>query len=256
MSIQKWIGQAILSAIFSLITGCGSISGEPVPVEKGDICITCRMEILDFEYAAELIKKNGEIIKFDHPICMVQYFSGGHVREKNNILKFYVIAFDTKNWIAADSALFVRGDYRTPVMDFNVTTFSDSAAALKFKNTIREGEILSWNKMWDEYQEPDLYVRADYIQNKLTPEVFEATLNQIVQIRISNRTEKDASISILNYPELQMEIPYGESRMYRLKVDKPGDRFDIFENNSDKIIGRLIVTGAHLAEETKESYEY
>ncbi|MGD9898739.1 MAG: nitrous oxide reductase accessory protein NosL [Calditrichaceae bacterium] len=252
----KWSGSLISLIVFSLFMGCGNDAPKPVPVEKGEICITCRMEILDLEYAAELIKKNGEIVKFDHPICMIQYFSGGRAKEKNSILKYYVIAYDTKTWVAADSALFVRGNYRTPVMDFNVTAYSDSNTALEFKNSIGESDILSWNKMWDEYQEPDQYLRAEYKQNGLSPEVFETALNQIIQIRISNRTDKDASISIRNYPEVQMEIPYGESRMYRLKVDKPGDRFDIFENKSDKIIGRLMVTGAHLAEETKEFYEY
>ncbi len=255
MSAVKWL--TVTTFIFLLLlTACQKKTYKPVPIEKGDICITCMMEIIDQDYAAELIMEDGKIIKFDHPICMIQYFSGGRKEQKKKVLKYYVMAYDTKKWIRADSAIFVRGNYRTPVMDYNVTAFQDSAAAQKFARNHHANEFLSWADMWTEYMEPDRYFRAKYTGKGLKPRAFECSVQDVVQFRIANRTKTPIVIEIEGYPEFQLVIPAEESRTRRLKADRPGDRFDIIEKNSKKIIGRLMVTGAHLREETKEYYEY
>ena len=255
MSVVKWLAM-VTFILLLLLTGCQKKTYKPVPIQKGDICVTCMMEIIDRDYAAELIMEDGKIIKFDHPICMIQYFSGGRKPLKEKVLKYYVMAYDTKKWIRADSAIFVRGNYRTPVMDYNVTAFQDSAAAKNFAREHRANEFLSWNEMWTEYMEPDKYFRAKYTGKRLKPHAFECHVHDVIQFRIANRTKKPIVIEIEGYPNFKLEIPAGESRTRRLKTDRPGDHFDIIENLSHKIVGRLMVSGAHLREETKEYYEY
>ena len=255
MSMAKRL--LLLSFVSLLVfSNCQKKTFKPVPIEKGDICVTCMMEIIDLDYAAELIMENGEVVKFDHPICMIQYFSGGRKPLRDKVLKYYVMAYDTKRWILADSAIFVRGNYRTPVMDYNVTAFQDSAAARQFANDHHANEFLSWAEMWTEYQEPDRFFRPQYSKKGLKPRIFECRVHDVVQFRITNRTKKKVVITIRGYPDFRLEIPAEESRTRRLKADKPGDRFDILEETSGKIVGRLVVSGAHLREETKEYYEY
>ena len=239
-----------------LWVGCQKKTFKPVPIEKGDICLTCMMEIIDLDYAAECIMENGKVLKFDHPICMIQYFSGGRKPLKEKVLKYYVMAYDTKKWVLADSAIFVRGDYRTPVMDYNVTAFQDSTAARQFARQHHAKEFLNWEEMWAQYQEPDRFFRAQYSKNGLRPDAFECHVQDVVQFRITNRTKQPIVITIEGYPDFRLEIPGEESRTHRFKADRPGDRFDIREETSGKVVGRLVVSGAHLREETKEYYEY
>jgi hypothetical protein len=214
------------------------------------------MPILDAEYAAELIMKDGEVIKFDHPICMIQYFSGSRKVERSRVKKMFVMDYNTRRWIPADSAIFIRGDFRTPVMDYNVLAMRDSSRAREFCR-VHRSELLSLAEMWIEYSEPDRFFRLT-LQPEATgrEEILQASKGDIVQLRVTNGLRKEVRIAIRGYDNVTFYLAAGATLQKRFIADKPGDYFAVVEERTGTEVARLMVTGPHLAEEGKANDEF
>lgn len=107
--------------------GCQRGAVGPVDIEPEDSCAFCRMAISEKQYAAEFIDEEGEAYKFDDITCM-----GRHVREKlgaKQVAARFVVDYDSRRWVRAEEAHYVRStELKTP-MSGGVVAFKDEAKA-------------------------------------------------------------------------------------------------------------------------------
>lgn len=119
-SFEETFRLALLGCAF-LFAACGRAEIAPVEINPEDMCSMCRMAISEKQYAAEFITKDGDAMKFDDLICLREYLKtkGGH----DQIAAYFVADYETKKWLKAESARFVKSaEFATP-MGGNIVAF-------------------------------------------------------------------------------------------------------------------------------------
>lgn len=127
-----------------LLTACGRLEIRPVEIAGDDMCARCRMAISETRYAAELIRQDGEPIKFDDIGCMIHYVED--TRQKADIAAFFVLDFESQEWINADQALFLWSPaFKTPmgggIVAFKEQSKADAAAIRYGGNLLRFADL-------------------------------------------------------------------------------------------------------------------
>ena len=117
----------LLLALAPVPAGCQRGAVGPVEIEPADACAFCRMAISEKRYAAEFIDGDGEAYKFDDITCM-----GRHVREKlgaKQVAARFVVDYDSRRWLKAEDAHYVRSSELKTPMSGGVVAFGDEARA-------------------------------------------------------------------------------------------------------------------------------
>ncbi|KXK07374.1 MAG: NosL protein [Acidobacteria bacterium OLB17] len=101
-----------LALFFLAACAAGQIG--PVPIEDGDACSFCRMAISERQFAAEIIKADEAVLKFDDIACMLRYQARSE--DKSEPAAIFVTDYDSKEWIRAEDAHFMRSEtIKTPM---------------------------------------------------------------------------------------------------------------------------------------------
>ena len=114
-------------SILIMVASCQQSAVTPVAIEANDMCSFCRMSISETRYAAELIDDEGQAFKFDDIGCMANFIK----QKRNNapIRATFVMDYDRREWLAAESASFVRStEFKTP-MNGGIVAFKDRSDA-------------------------------------------------------------------------------------------------------------------------------
>lgn len=118
-----------------LLAACGRAEIAPVNINPEDMCSMCRMAISEKQFAAEFITQDGDVFKFDDIGCMRDYLKARADRSK--IAAFFVADFNSKTWLRAESARFVKSDEFATPMGGHLAAFQTEErardAATKFK---------------------------------------------------------------------------------------------------------------------------
>jgi copper chaperone NosL len=116
---------------WSLIVGvavfanCQKGAVEPVALAPEDMCAYCKMVISEKQYAAEMIDGEGQAFKFDDIGCMRAFIKKRSV----SLSAFFVMDFEQRQWIKAESAYYVLSpELKTP-MNGDVIAFKDQSKA-------------------------------------------------------------------------------------------------------------------------------
>ena len=132
----------VLILMLAVVGGCNGDSG-PQPIDETvDACASCNMSVSDGPFAAELVQKDGEVLKFDDIGCLA-----GYLRKNDTDGAAYVRDFHNKEWLRADEAFFAESDLHTP-MDSGIIAFREANRLQEFiwkENGAKEttwGEIL------------------------------------------------------------------------------------------------------------------
>lgn len=128
--------------IMVALLGCDS---KPEPISYGkDACHFCKMNIMEPEYAAELVTAKGKVYKFDDVACMVKYLKSGEFSESD--FKFILVNdFNSKELIDVHLATFVRSEnYKSP-MRGDAAAFEKSLAPAKSDSN----ELVSWDELFN-----------------------------------------------------------------------------------------------------------
>lgn len=119
----------MLALVFSLLwlADCQTRKIEPVAIAPEDMCSYCKMAISEKQYAAELIDSDGQVFKFDDIGCLLNFVKKQSVSVPAS--SFFVMDFDQRQWIKADSAYYVRSSELTTPMNGGIIAFKDQANA-------------------------------------------------------------------------------------------------------------------------------
>lgn len=141
----RWTSWSLLSVLLiALLAGC-SDTYEPVAInESVDVCEVCGMQIKDDQHATQIILEGGKAVKFDDIGDMYRW------KKENPSAKIaveYVRDYYSKEWLAADQAVFAYdAAYPTP-MAFGVYSFKDNASAEKRISEEKKGALLTYKQL-------------------------------------------------------------------------------------------------------------
>ena len=137
MKISPPIIVAFAIAMMFVLANCQRATLAPVAIEANDMCAFCRMSISEKRYAAELIDRDGEVLKFDEIGCLANFR-----KQKNNgsTGATFVTDFERREWLKAEDAFYVRSPEFKTQMSGGIVAFKDEsnarAAAAKYQGTM------------------------------------------------------------------------------------------------------------------------
>ncbi len=127
---QKVLGLLFLIGVMSILGACGNKEVKPVAInEKTDTCATCNMQVVDNQFATQIILENGKSLIFDDIGCMYAWVNEN---EDQKIDTQFVRDYDDKEWVLLDDATYVYNQSIKTPMAYNVISFTDKADAEKF----------------------------------------------------------------------------------------------------------------------------
>ena len=122
----------ILSLMIVLSMILTSCSVEPQPITYGsDACHYCKMNIVDNQYATELVTKKGKVYKYDAMECMLNEMKEMDSEE----IAFYLTnTFDKPGeLVEAEKAIYLISENMPSPMGANLSAFKDKNIAKKNK---------------------------------------------------------------------------------------------------------------------------
>ncbi|MBI3950616.1 MAG: nitrous oxide reductase accessory protein NosL [Acidobacteria bacterium] len=135
--------KTLLVSLIWLIA-CQEAALRPVEIAAEDMCALCKMAISEKRFAAEFINRDGDAFKFDDISCMTRYIEGK--RNRNAIAGYFVVDFDSREWVRGEEAHYVRSSELQTPMGGGIVAFKDrpkaEAAVTKY-----QGEHLSFNDL-------------------------------------------------------------------------------------------------------------
>ncbi|MBR9920229.1 MAG: hypothetical protein GYB31_05260 [Bacteroidetes bacterium] len=133
--------------ILLIFSGC---TPSPRPVEFGhEECAFCKMNVVDQQYAAELVTEKGRVYVFDATECMLAYMN-----DHSETPFAYILVSDYHNpgtWIPASTAHFLISPQLPSPMGANITGFVSQAVAQKMQAEY-PGMVLSWEELQKQQQ--------------------------------------------------------------------------------------------------------
>jgi copper chaperone NosL len=111
----------------AVFANCQKRTVEPVAIAPEDMCAYCKMAISEKQYAAELIDGEGQASKFDDIGCLLNFVKKRSISVSAS--SFFVMDFDQRQWIKADSAYYVRSSELTTPMNGGIIAFKDQSKA-------------------------------------------------------------------------------------------------------------------------------
>lgn len=123
------LSSLFFGAIF-LLAACEKPPVKPSSINtNGDVCFYCKSPIADVRFAAEFVTNDGFVRKFDDIGCLI---ANARRVGKKNIQAFFAMDVQSKVWLPAEQAHFVRSDkLRTPQKG-GIIAFQDLATAQNF----------------------------------------------------------------------------------------------------------------------------
>jgi copper chaperone NosL len=144
-NLKRFYVALLLSALW--LEGCGKPKIEPVEIAAEDMCAFCKMAISEKQYAAEFLNQDGDASKFDEIGCLANQLKTR--QNRRDIAAFFVVDYDSRQWVNAEQAYFVRSEeFKTP-MNGHIVAFKDRSkadgAAAKY-----HGNLLAFSKVFGE----------------------------------------------------------------------------------------------------------
>lgn len=131
-----------------LVTGCaaGASLHEPPGILYGEEeCDRCRMLISDERYAAAYMTEEGQVRRFDDIGGMFLH----HVETGDEVEIFWVHDLESKVWVKADEAYFVKSDALETPMGFGIAALNSHEEAEAMAAEV-EGEVVSFSWLMDQ----------------------------------------------------------------------------------------------------------
>lgn len=109
------------------LPACQPAAPHPVEIAPEDMCAFCKMAISEKRFAAEIIPKDGEPLKFDDIGCMIRYMK---IRQnRGEITAVFVVDYETREWLKAEEAHYVRSSQLTTPMSSGIVAYREKAQA-------------------------------------------------------------------------------------------------------------------------------
>jgi copper chaperone NosL len=130
-------GIALLAALGVL--ACGRSEVKPVDLYPEDLCAHCKMAISVKAFAGEVVKEDGEVLKFDDLGCLRAAMGQAQVARGAHL---FVRVMEKEGWVKAAEATIVKAVIIQTPMGSGLIAFAERREAENFVKQ-HGGEILS-----------------------------------------------------------------------------------------------------------------
>lgn len=114
-------------------------SSQPLEIPEGSLCHVCGMKVdSGSPFSAQAVNKDGKLLAFCDIGDMLIYYSGA--KEKPD--KVYVKDYNSKAWIPALNAVYIKSEKIKTPMAWGIAAFKEKADATKFGVTLNFNEAL------------------------------------------------------------------------------------------------------------------
>jgi copper chaperone NosL len=141
---NKWRLLVLVIAICSV--ACRLSDFQPVEIGAEDMCAYCRMAISEKRYAAQFLDDEGQASKFDDVACMMKYLRAK--KDQGRIARYYVVDFDSHQWIAASLAFFIQSPRLKTPMNGSIIAFEHKSRAEQAAAEF-EGKLVNFGELRD-----------------------------------------------------------------------------------------------------------
>ncbi len=135
----------ILILLLAATLACRTKAPGPVPIEASDMCALCKMAISEKRYAVEIVDRDGNLLKFDNPICMREHVTGRNMRDQ--VAAWFVADYETGTWTDARQAHYVKSQEIPSPMNSGLAAFQDPAKAGAFA-AAHHGRVITFDDLW------------------------------------------------------------------------------------------------------------
>lgn len=120
----------LFMSVILILAACGNNKIDPVAInEKTDKCATCNMQVLDDQFATEIILENGKSLVFDDIGCMYKWVKDNADKK---VAEEFVRDYNTQAWVRKKDATYVYDLSTQTPMSYNIISFKNKADAEKF----------------------------------------------------------------------------------------------------------------------------
>ncbi len=122
---------------------------EPQPIDYGkDACAFCKMNIVDKQYAAQIVTQKGKVFKYDAAECMVRDIKS---RDENSIALFLITDYaNPGKLVDATQSTYLISEALPSPMGANLSGFEHKENAIKIQQE-KVGTLYSWDELRDRF---------------------------------------------------------------------------------------------------------
>ncbi len=117
---------------------------EPKSIDYGlDVCRYCSMNIVDSQFASEIVTVKGKVFKYDAIECMLN-----DAQELQHEVALYLVMdfHNPDTFLEAENSYYLICEDIPSPMGANLSAFKDKETALEAGNA-KSGEIYSWEEL-------------------------------------------------------------------------------------------------------------
>ncbi len=139
--------RSLSGALVALALGVAACAPEPTPIVYGaDLCVHCRMAIVDDRYGAELVTGTGRTHTFDSIECLADYVLG--LDDPASVHSLWVTSFQHPGaLVAVDDVHFLHSEMLRSPMGANLTAFRKDAITPRSLVDSFGGTVLTWDEV-------------------------------------------------------------------------------------------------------------
>lgn len=142
-SLRSYIN-ILAYGVLILMSAC---NGGVEPIDYGkEACAHCKMTIVDYHFAAEMITSKGKVYKFDDVSCMRQF--ADYYSDMTKGAKYYVSDFGSEKGtlIDAANAVYLKHEFFTSPMNGNAAAFLNTQEAKHLQDSLSI-QAINWNNL-------------------------------------------------------------------------------------------------------------
>ncbi|UOQ84084.1 nitrous oxide reductase accessory protein NosL [Gracilibacillus salinarum] len=144
MKSIKFLG-VLLCSLF-ILAACGNDEVQPVDIDEStDTCVVCNMQVMNSQFATEVVMDDDKVQKFDDIGCMYEWL---HENGGEGVAAQFVRDYNTKDWVEGDQATYVYNQSVKTPMSYNVISFTEKEDAEQFVEE-NDGELLTYDQLQD-----------------------------------------------------------------------------------------------------------
>jgi copper chaperone NosL len=137
----------LLICLLLAAVSCTHRPPRPVELEATDMCAQCKMAISEKRYAAEIVDRDGNVIKFDNVGCMARYASAHDL--KAQAAAWFVMDSDGREWLDARQALLVKSASIPGPMGSGILASKEQTKAEDLAKKF-SGQTIRFDDLWKE----------------------------------------------------------------------------------------------------------
>lgn len=141
---KKAAAAAVTAGMMFSFLSCGNTAPKPIKANE-DVCVACKMTIVDLKFAPQLVTNKGKYYVFDDICCMIKFINNN--KEHLDISKIYVPNYlDETKFLEVQSAFYIKGgDVKSP-MNGNIAAFETAEEAEQYAEQ-HNANLIPWREL-------------------------------------------------------------------------------------------------------------